>query len=161
MVRYESDDTATIVASWGELATALPVGTRVPLEGENAPGLVLRSGRAARIDDLTNATGEFAATLRAGWAFARPSARRSSSMGGCRGAMSTASLEPGLIAADTEARMGEFTHLVATAISNAEARSDLAASRPGSSLLPTTSDAASSATCTTERNSAWSTRSSR
>jgi signal transduction histidine kinase len=45
------------------------------------------------------------------------------------GAMSTASLEPGLIAADTEARMGEFTHLVATAISNAEARSDLAASR--------------------------------
>jgi signal transduction histidine kinase len=45
------------------------------------------------------------------------------------GAMSTASLKPEPIPADTEARLREFTELVATAISNAEARSDLAASR--------------------------------
>ena len=50
MVRYESDDTATIVASWGKLATALPVGTRVPLEGENAAALgsAKRSRRSDR-----------------------------------------------------------------------------------------------------------------
>jgi signal transduction histidine kinase len=43
--------------------------------------------------------------------------------------MSTASLTPDPIPAGTEARMQEFTELVATAISNIKARSDLAASR--------------------------------
>jgi signal transduction histidine kinase len=43
--------------------------------------------------------------------------------------MSTASLTHDPLPADTEARMGQFTELVATAISNIEARSDVAASR--------------------------------
>ena len=64
MIRYEGDGSATVVASWGELADALPAGTRVALEGDHAGGLVHRSGRAARIDDFTTATGEFAVTLR-------------------------------------------------------------------------------------------------
>jgi signal transduction histidine kinase len=94
MVRYEDDGTATVVASWGELAGALPVGARLR-------DLGVRSGVGAPI--IVN--------------------------GRLWGAMSTASLTPDSLPADTEARMGQFTELVATAISNIEARSDLAASR--------------------------------
>src|SRR5258708_31980400 len=45
------------------------------------------------------------------------------------GAMMSVSSRAEPLPADTEARIGEFTELVATAISNIEARSDLAASR--------------------------------
>jgi signal transduction histidine kinase len=96
IVRYEPDQTATVVASWGLLADALPVGTRVSQEGDGVPSAV---GAPIVVD------------------------------GRLWGAMSTASLQPDRIPADTEARMGQFTELVATAISNVEARSDLAASR--------------------------------
>ena len=41
--------------SWGSLAPALPVGTRVPLGGRNVASLVFRTGRAARLDDYDEA----------------------------------------------------------------------------------------------------------
>jgi signal transduction histidine kinase/ketosteroid isomerase-like protein len=128
MVRYDGDGTATVVASWGQLATALPVGTHIPLEGVSASALVFRSGRAARIDDFTDAPGDFAASLR------RLGVRSAVGApivvdGELWGAMSTAWLKPEPLPADTEARMREFTELVATAISNTEARADVAASR--------------------------------
>jgi hypothetical protein len=47
MVRYEGDGSATVVASWGQLAAALPVGTRVSLEGRLC-GLAATDGRAFR-----------------------------------------------------------------------------------------------------------------
>ena len=128
IVRYEADGNATIVASWGQLATALPVGTRVSLEGVTANALVFRTGRPSRIDDFTTATGSFAASLRelgVHSAVAAPIVVD----GRLWGSLSTASLGPEPIPADTEARMGQFTELVATAISNIEARSELAASR--------------------------------
>ena len=128
IVRYEADGKATVVASWGQLATALPVGTSVSLEGVSAFALVFRTGRPARIDDFTTASGSFAASLRelgVQSAVAAPIVVD----GRLWGALNTASLRPGPIPADTEARMGQFTELVATAISNIEARSELAASR--------------------------------
>ena len=128
IVRYEADGNATVVASWGQLATALPVGTPVSLEGVTAVALVFRTGRPARIDDFTRATGPFAASLRelgVRSAVGAPIVVE----GRLWGALNTASLRAEPIPADTEARMGPFTELVATAISNIEARSELAASR--------------------------------
>jgi PAS domain S-box-containing protein len=128
IVRYEADGTATVVASWGQLATALPVGTQVSLDGKSAVALVFRTGRAARIDNFTAATGSFATALRelgVQSAVGTPIVVE----GQLWGALNTASLRPEPIPADTEARMGQFTQLVATAISNIEARSELAASR--------------------------------
>jgi signal transduction histidine kinase/ketosteroid isomerase-like protein len=127
MVRFERDATGTVVASWGRLAAALPVGSTVPLEGDSASSLVFRSGRAARIDDLSKADGAFAARLRSVGVRSAVGAPIVVE-GRLWGAITTASLRPDPIPADTEARMGEFTELVATAISNIEARSDLAAS---------------------------------
>jgi GAF domain-containing protein/ketosteroid isomerase-like protein len=128
MVRYEGDGTATVVASWGRLATALPVDTRISLDGVSASALVFRTGRAARIEDFTDATGDFAASLRRLGVCSAVGAPIVVD-GKLWGAMSTASLKPEPLPADTEARMREFAELVATAISNTEARADVAASR--------------------------------
>jgi signal transduction histidine kinase len=128
MVRYEGDGTATVVATWGHLAPALPVGTRISLEGLSASALVLHTGRPVRIDDFTNAPGQFAATLR------RLGVRSSVGVpiiveGRLWGAISSASLNDDPVPLDTESRMVDFTELVATAISNIKTRADLAASR--------------------------------
>ena len=128
IVRYEDSGNATIVASWGQLATVLPVGMHVSLEGVTATALVLRTGRPSRIDDFTKATGSFAASLQELGVQSAVSAPIVVD-GRLWGALSTASLRPEPIPADTEARMGPFTELVATAVSNIEARSELAASR--------------------------------
>ncbi len=128
IVRYEGSENATIVASWGQLATVLSVGMHVSLEGVTATALVLRTGRPSRIDDFTKATGSFAASLKELGVQSAVSAPIVVD-GRLWGALSTASLRPEPIPADTEARMGPFTELVATAVSNIEARSELAASR--------------------------------
>jgi PAS domain S-box-containing protein len=128
IVRFGAGGNATVVASWGQLASALPVGARVSLEGVSAVGLVFRTGRPSRIDDFTTATGPFAASLQelgVQSGVAAPIVVE----GRLWGALNTASLRPDPIPADIEARMGQFTELVATAISNIEARAELAASR--------------------------------
>jgi signal transduction histidine kinase len=126
VVRYEDDETATVVGSWGEYAASIAVGTRHPLGGENVTTLVRRTGRAARMDDHARATGVLAE-------LARELGTRSA-VGGpivvngrLWGAMVAGSRRPA--PAGTEARIDEFTELVATAISNLQARSELAASR--------------------------------
>ena len=52
MARYELDGTATGVAAWSLAGDHKPVGTRVNTEGESIVGLVLRTGRPARIARL-------------------------------------------------------------------------------------------------------------
>src|SRR4051812_5375951 len=124
--RYESDGTVTFVASAGDL---FPVGSRWPLTGQrNLATLVLETGRPARLDDYADATGPLAEGVRGE---------------GIRSAVGTPIIVErrlwGLVSAgssqeqplppDTEARLASFTDLVATAIANAEARTEVAASR--------------------------------
>jgi PAS domain S-box-containing protein len=119
MVRFEDDGTGTVVGSWGQLATALPIGATVPLRGDSASALVFRTGRPVRTD------GSSPRRSRVQSAVGAPIVVD----GRLWGAMSTASLGPEPIPPDTGARMGQFTELVAIALSNLEARSNLAASR--------------------------------
>ena len=58
--RYEDDWTVTVIADRGEREVPLPLGSRLSLEGESATALVRRTGRAARVDDFTTATGPLA-----------------------------------------------------------------------------------------------------
>jgi signal transduction histidine kinase len=124
--RYESDGMVTFVASTSE---RFPAGTRWPIGGQrNLASLVLETGRPARLDNYADATGPLAEGIR---------------QGGIRSAVGTPIIVEGrlwgLIAAgsgqqqplapDTEARLASFTALVATAIANTEARSEVAASR--------------------------------
>jgi PAS domain S-box-containing protein len=128
LIRFEGDDTATVVAGWGESNSASPVGSNWSLEGENVSALVYRTRQPARIDDYAQAGGSLAA-------FLRDVGIRSSVAtpviveGRLWGAMIAASQHDEPLPASTESRIGEFTALVATAISNMQARSDLAASR--------------------------------
>jgi PAS domain S-box-containing protein len=128
IVRYEADGTATVIASWGQLAAALPVGTRVSPEGLTASTSVFRTRQPTRIDDFTKAPGSFAASLRELGVHSAVGVPIVVD-GRLWGALSTASLRPDPIPADTERRMEQFSELVATAVSNIEARSELAASR--------------------------------
>jgi signal transduction histidine kinase len=128
MSRYEDDGTATAVAAGDQCEAPMPVGTRLTLGGVNVATEVHRTGRPARIDDYANATGALGASVR--------------NMGircavGCPivvdgrlwGCMIVGSRQAGPMPAGTESRIAKFTELVATAISNIQARSDLAASR--------------------------------
>jgi PAS domain S-box-containing protein len=133
LLRYEDDGSVTIVGDWGEPDAGMLVGTHVTLKRdgmgrESVAALVLHTGRLARIDDCAKAPGAVGA-------YARRLGIRSAVgtpivVGGrLWGAMVALSRQPEPLSADAESRMEEFTELVATAISNIQARSDLAASR--------------------------------
>ena len=124
MVRYE-DGVAAVVASWGTLTEAVPIGKRVPLGGRNVTSVVFRTGRAARLDDYGDSSGPIAQRVAAGGvrsAVGTPIVVE----GRLWGAMVAASTHDERLPADTELRIGQFTELMATAIANAEARAEVA-----------------------------------
>jgi signal transduction histidine kinase/uncharacterized protein YoaH (UPF0181 family) len=127
--RIEADGGAVVVASYAEPGEPhLPVGDHVTLEGDNVGATVLRTGRAARMDDYGRASGSLAARLR--------------QMGvRCRvgapivvdervwGMAVIGSSRPEPLPDNIEDRIAEFADLVATAIAAATTRTDLIASR--------------------------------
>jgi PAS domain S-box-containing protein len=125
MVRYQDEREAIFVAGWGALASSLPSGTRARLGGDDVTSLVFRSGRPARIDDHRSATGPIAEHLRAGGVRAAVGAPILAE-GRLWGVVIAASTRELSLPADTEARMVQFTELMATAIANAEARAEVA-----------------------------------
>ena len=127
MVRYEADATVTVVAEWGEPDAAFPVGSRLPLGGKNIASQVLRTERPARIEyaKATGAVGAYARSMGIRSAVGAPIVVD----GRLWGVMVATSPEAGSLRADTESRLENFTELVATAISNTEAREEVAASR--------------------------------
>jgi signal transduction histidine kinase len=127
LLRYETDGTATIVASWGQPA-ATHAGARVTLEGRSIASLVRRSGQAARIEDYRDANGSLATVLREHGVQSGVGAPITVE-GRLWGAMNAYSLREDPLPADIEVRLARFTELVATAIANTQARADLTASR--------------------------------
>ncbi|MEI5583867.1 MULTISPECIES: sensor histidine kinase [unclassified Agromyces] len=120
MLRFEPDETATFVASWGPLQAGLPIGTRLPARGTSVTGRILATGRTARVDDYDSAEGPIAEVQR--------SAGMRSAVGApihvdgrLWGAMVVGSADSGL-PPDTEARMSKFAELVSLALSNVDAR---------------------------------------
>ena len=125
LVRDEGDGSGSAIAVWGGNASAVvPVGTRLPLEGEPLLAPVLREGRGARIDDHSAATGAFGERARE---VGIRSAVGCPIMVGGRtwGAVAVASYAAAPLPADTESRVAQFGDLVATAIANAVARAEV------------------------------------
>ena len=123
MARYDPNGVATAVAARG--TTHFPVGSSLILGGKNTATLVFETGRPVRIDGYADASGPMGDS-------ARERGVRSSvaapiivegHLWGTIGAGSTAE-QP--LPPDTEARLADFTELVATAIANAESRAGLA-----------------------------------
>jgi PAS domain S-box-containing protein len=126
MGRLEPDGTMTIVASSGTARAALPVGMSLTLESGMVLARVLRTGRSARVEDYHAAgvVGRLTQRTGVGCTVAVP-IMVAGSLWGSMGA----GKEHDRFDADAEQRMAEFTELIATAISNIQAREDLAASR--------------------------------
>jgi signal transduction histidine kinase len=128
MIRYEGEGIVAVISTWGRTDAPAAVGSRLAVGGRNVSSLVFETGRSARMDDYTDATGALA---RSAQAIGLRSAIGTPIVvdGSLWGAMVAFAREPGCLAPDAEARIGEFTDLVATAIANVQAQLDLAASR--------------------------------
>jgi signal transduction histidine kinase len=129
MGRYEPDGTVTTVAAWSRTGNPVPpVGSRWTLNGKNLSTIVFETGRPARVDSCADASGALSVADR--------EAGISSAVGTpiivegrLWGTISAGSRLEQPLPADTEARLADFTELLASAIANAESRAALAASR--------------------------------
>jgi signal transduction histidine kinase len=128
LMRYEADKTATVLAFSAEAdERVVSPGDKLSTEGHNVTALVFRTGLPARIDDYTKATGEHARRFREAGARSAVGApvQLRERVWGLLGVYSV----QGPLAPDTEARLADFTALVASAIANVQAWSELEASR--------------------------------
>jgi signal transduction histidine kinase len=129
LVRYEPNGASVLLAGLDEPGlTKMPVAKHYPVEGENVPAMVLRTGRPARMDSHDNAHGPAAAHIRELGIRCGVGAPIIVN-GRLWGAALVGSRQPEPLPPDTEARIADFTDLVATAIANAETRAELTASR--------------------------------
>ena len=133
MARYDSDDTVTVVATWAaedEYGGAHPlVPGPWPLEGGDLASTISRTGRPVRIDDYRGVSGRIAAFVRDELGIVSSVASPIVVEGRLWGTLFIHSKQTQPLPLDTEARLTGFTELVATAIANAESRSELMASR--------------------------------
>lgn len=127
--RYETDGTVTGVGVWSRNTDhQLSSGTRFVLQGPSIAALVRETGRPMRVDSFAGASG--------------PIAQEAQGLGirssvGCPvvvqgrlwGVIAASTTGDAPFPADTESQIGEFTELLATAISNLKAHADLEASR--------------------------------
>jgi signal transduction histidine kinase len=123
LVRYDSDDTGIVIAASGD--HPFPVGSTWSLDDPSVMAEVARTRRAARIDDYGALKGEIASTARdAGFrsAIGAPMTVE----GRLWGVIIAISIDPEPIPERSEARLGQFTDLAATAVANAESREALA-----------------------------------
>jgi GAF domain-containing protein len=126
MSRYGSDRTLTFVASWSTRPEPFRVGSRQELGGNNLGTIVFETGRPARLDKyVETASGALGvgvqnAGIRS--AVATPIMVE----GRLWGVIAAGSILEQPLPADSEARLGSFTEMIATAVANAESRAELA-----------------------------------
>jgi signal transduction histidine kinase len=121
---FSGDGTARVIAGWSAAGPMLPIGTRLPLDGDSVAARVFHTGGPARMDSYADAQGETAEVARG---LRLRSVVGAPILAGGRlwGALmaATRGIEP--LPEDAESRIAAFTELVATAVSNAQAREDL------------------------------------
>jgi signal transduction histidine kinase len=128
LLRYEPDGTATVVAASGEPGVNPPAHMHMTLTSGSVAAAVQANGGTARIDGFDGPPGSLAAAYR------RLGMRSATGApiiveGSLWGAIMADWRETQMVPPGTEGRITQFTQLVATAISNAASRAQLAASR--------------------------------
>ena len=128
VLRFEHDGPAVVFVGASK-TLELPVGTRWEFQPGMASAEVYRTRCSARVDamDWSSASGPVAAAARR-LGIVSSVASPIVVEGRLWGAMDITSTDE-LLPVDTEGRLEKFTELLATAIANAESRSELAASR--------------------------------
>ena len=131
MSRYDQHDAAMIVSAWTiSGADPAPVGTRLSLGGNDVHTLVLQTGRSARLDDYSKASGmaaDIAQKADVASAGRRPDQRHRPAVGH---RSPSASAARAIARPDTEAAAGRVHRARRERRSrNAQSRAELAASR--------------------------------
>jgi signal transduction histidine kinase len=124
MGHYDAAGVRTVVASWSSTGADYPVGAQARRGEPNVSTLVFETGRAARIDDFSGASGPSADEARAFGirAVVGVPIRVEGRLWGIMFLGSTANAP---LPERTERQLAGFTELAATAIANAEARVEL------------------------------------
>lgn len=127
LIRFEPDGSSLLVAYHDDPPSARRLGERYPVGDGGVAEQVYLTGRAARMDcgEITGQAGARAEQMGIGAVVGVPIVVHGRIWGAA--VVGSSGDEP--LPANTEADVEDFTDLVATAISNAQARSDLAASR--------------------------------
>jgi len=122
--RYDDEGAViTVIAARDDRPHRFQPGTRWPLDGPSMSAQVLHTGRPARVEDYTDLPGSLAAEARES-GLNRTAGAPIIVDGRVWGVIATSSPDAPL-PHRVEDRLAEFTDLVATAISNSEAREDL------------------------------------
>ena len=123
VMRYEPDGTVVAAGGWTASDGHAPTGMHFTLEG-SLSGLILETGRPARIDDFDCVKGETATALREmGWQSA--AGAPISVEGSLWGTLVVYSLSAEPFPLGTEERLAKFGEIVATAIANTESRQEI------------------------------------
>jgi signal transduction histidine kinase len=122
LVRYNGDDTGTVIAASGE--HPFPAGSTWSIDDPSVMAAVARTTRAARIDDYSALKGE-TARVACSAGFQSAIGAPMTVEGRLWGVIIAISTDPEPIPERSEARLSQFTDLVATAVANAEARQAL------------------------------------
>jgi len=125
VVRFDGDDDATVLSGWGDAIT--PANTKISIAGDNVSSFVRRLAKPVRIarEQWHGPLGEYARSFDLRWGIGAPIVVD----GRVWGAMTVVTRNADGFPPGTEERVARFADLVATAISNLEARADLAGSR--------------------------------
>jgi PAS domain S-box-containing protein len=129
MVRFEPDGSAFVLGEWSSGAVrGVAAGTVIPLEGPTVATRIRDTGAPARVDSYEGLPGSTAAMLR-DLGFVSTVGAPIALAGRLWGAVTVSTIEPEPFPPGAEQRIADFAELVALALSNAEARRELAASR--------------------------------
>ena len=127
LIRFETDGSSLLIAYYDDPPTTRRLGERYPLGHGGVAEQVYLTGHAARMDhgEIIGPAAVRAKEMGIGAAVGVPIVVHGRIWGAA--VVGSSGDEP--LPAETEADVEDFTDLVATAISNAQARSELAASR--------------------------------
>jgi signal transduction histidine kinase len=125
LTRIESDDTATVLGFWSTRTGYVLDGRRYPIAPGTLVRLIVDTRKPARVDDYSDVPGSLARVVRQmGWrsAVGAPIVV-DGRLWGLVGVNATSDrgLPP-----ETEARLAQFTELMATAVANAQSREEIA-----------------------------------
>ncbi len=126
MIQYEADGTVTAVATWAAAGQHPEVDGRWSLEGDRLATAIARTARPVREDDWGHVAGPIATFVRERLGIDSSVGSPVVVEGRVWGALFVHSTHGAPLPAGTEERLAEFTELVATAVSNSEARTEVA-----------------------------------
>jgi PAS domain S-box-containing protein len=128
LARFTPDGFNLTMAGWSAHDTHVLTGTRLPLSADTINGVIQRTAAPARFDSYEDASSELARIIQQRGIRSEVGAPVSVE-GRVWGALIAGTDSPLPLPAGAETRLARFAELIATAISNASARSELVASR--------------------------------